>query len=156
MIHLHLVDIRSMKPIMEWKGNKKPPCIAQFSFDENSIYSVDTSGEVNKGTFEYLHKLHIASLFFFSYLSGLYINPVNACLVAHWKDSRLFLVYQWTYQRLLRPQYHQRKVKDHSEMTVSFNYFYLDLLALKWSHLALIQTMCCALLQITMDPFIKC
>ncbi|KAG1176005.1 hypothetical protein G6F70_008969 [Rhizopus microsporus] len=45
---MQIFDIRSMKPIMEWKGNKKPPCIAQFSFDENSIYSVDTSGELSQ------------------------------------------------------------------------------------------------------------
>lgn len=38
------IDIRSMKPIIEWKG--QPSCMAQFSFDENSIYSVDNTGEV--------------------------------------------------------------------------------------------------------------
>jgi hypothetical protein len=33
-----------MKPIIEWKG--KSSCMAQFSFDENSIYTVDQGGEV--------------------------------------------------------------------------------------------------------------
>lgn len=35
-----------MKSIIEWKG--QPSSTAQFSFDENSIYSVDDNGEVKK------------------------------------------------------------------------------------------------------------
>lgn len=35
-----------MKSIIEWKG--QPSCTAQFSFDENSIYSVDGNGEVRR------------------------------------------------------------------------------------------------------------
>ncbi|KAG1152882.1 hypothetical protein G6F37_000383 [Rhizopus arrhizus] len=42
-------NIRSMKPIIEWNDHhKKPSCIAQFSFDENSIYSVDTTGQLSQ------------------------------------------------------------------------------------------------------------
>ncbi|KAI7905182.1 uncharacterized protein BX663DRAFT_313364 [Cokeromyces recurvatus] len=39
-----MIDIRSMKSIIEWKG--QPSCTAQFSFDENSIYSVNNTGEL--------------------------------------------------------------------------------------------------------------
>jgi hypothetical protein len=39
-----MVDIRSMKSIIEWKA--QPSCNAQFSFDENSIYAVDDNGDV--------------------------------------------------------------------------------------------------------------
>jgi hypothetical protein len=35
-----------MKSIIEWQGT--PACTAQFSFDENSIYSVDNDGQVKK------------------------------------------------------------------------------------------------------------
>lgn len=42
--YVFMVDIRSMKSIIEWKA--QPSCNAQFSFDENSIYAVDDSGEV--------------------------------------------------------------------------------------------------------------
>lgn len=43
--HFSTIDIRSMKTIVEWKA--QPSCMAQFSFDENSIYSVGDKGEVN-------------------------------------------------------------------------------------------------------------
>ncbi|KAI8890260.1 WD40 repeat-like protein [Backusella circina FSU 941] len=43
---MRIFDIRSMKPIIEWKG--KSSCMAQFSFDENSIYTVDQSGELSQ------------------------------------------------------------------------------------------------------------
>lgn len=34
-----------MKSIIEWKAT--PSCTAQFSFDENSIYSADSNGQVS-------------------------------------------------------------------------------------------------------------
>ncbi|KAI9270113.1 WD40-repeat-containing domain protein [Helicostylum pulchrum] len=43
---MRIFDIRSMKSIIEWKG--QPSCTAQFSFDENSIYSVDGNGELSQ------------------------------------------------------------------------------------------------------------
>ncbi|KAI8349228.1 WD40-repeat-containing domain protein [Choanephora cucurbitarum] len=44
--YMRLFDIRSMKPIIEWKGN--PSCTAQFSFDETSICSVDLDGQLSQ------------------------------------------------------------------------------------------------------------
>ncbi|KAI9468259.1 MAG: hypothetical protein EXX96DRAFT_110525 [Benjaminiella poitrasii] len=41
---MRIFDVRSMKSIMEWKG--QPSCSSQFSFDENSIYSVNNNGEL--------------------------------------------------------------------------------------------------------------
>lgn len=45
---MQIFDIRCMKPIIEWDSGKNSSCMAQFSFDENSIYSVDTSGELSQ------------------------------------------------------------------------------------------------------------
>ncbi|CAO3647731.1 unnamed protein product [Mucor hiemalis] len=43
---MRIFDIRSMKTIIEWKA--QPSCMAQFSFDENSIYSVGDKGELSQ------------------------------------------------------------------------------------------------------------
>ncbi|KAI7872923.1 WD40-repeat-containing domain protein [Spinellus fusiger] len=44
---MRIFDVRSMKSIMEWKTTLgQPACIAQFSFDENSIYTVDHGGQL--------------------------------------------------------------------------------------------------------------
>ncbi|KAF1806393.1 WD40-repeat-containing domain protein [Mucor lusitanicus] len=43
---MRIFDIRSMKSIIEWKA--APSCTAQFSFDENSIYAVDDSGQLSQ------------------------------------------------------------------------------------------------------------
>ncbi|ORY95843.1 WD40-repeat-containing domain protein [Syncephalastrum racemosum] len=45
--YMRIFDVRSMKNIVEWKG-PNPSCIAQFSFDENSIYAVDDTGELRQ------------------------------------------------------------------------------------------------------------
>lgn len=71
-----MVDIRSMKSIIEWKA--QPPCNAQFSFDENSIYAVDDSGEVS-------FLLHLSSYpnTVDSYPNGPFINLEHVSLVVH-------------------------------------------------------------------------
>ncbi|KAI9499031.1 WD40-repeat-containing domain protein [Zychaea mexicana] len=46
---VRIFDVRSMKSIMEWKDpSNRPCCVAQFSFDENSIYTVDYSGQLSQ------------------------------------------------------------------------------------------------------------
>ncbi|KAI9021463.1 WD40-repeat-containing domain protein [Phycomyces nitens] len=46
---MKIFDVRSMKSIMEWKTSSgQPACMAQFSFDENSIYTVDHSGQLSQ------------------------------------------------------------------------------------------------------------
>ncbi|KAF7731736.1 WD repeat-containing protein 91 [Apophysomyces ossiformis] len=46
---MRIFDIRSMKSIMEWKtASGLPSCIAQFSFDENSIYTIDHGGQLSQ------------------------------------------------------------------------------------------------------------
>ncbi|ORX62125.1 WD40 repeat-like protein [Hesseltinella vesiculosa] len=46
---LRIFDVRTMKSIMEWKtDNARPVCMAQFSFDENSIYTVNNGGCLNQ------------------------------------------------------------------------------------------------------------
>ncbi|KAI8061442.1 WD40-repeat-containing domain protein [Gongronella butleri] len=42
---MRIFDVRTMKSIMEWKlPSQQPACTAQFSFDENSIYTIDHGG----------------------------------------------------------------------------------------------------------------
>ncbi|KAI9320162.1 hypothetical protein BX666DRAFT_1919911 [Dichotomocladium elegans] len=44
-----LPDVRTMKAIMEWRDpSRRPSCVAQFSFDENSIYTVDSVGQLSQ------------------------------------------------------------------------------------------------------------
>ncbi|KAI8099668.1 WD40-repeat-containing domain protein [Halteromyces radiatus] len=46
---MRIFDVRTMKSIVEWKTlSKRPACIAQFSFDENSIYTVDHGGQLSQ------------------------------------------------------------------------------------------------------------
>ncbi|KAI9258270.1 WD40-repeat-containing domain protein [Sporodiniella umbellata] len=45
---MQIFDVRCMKPIIEWNGGQHSSCMAQFSFDENSIYSVDTAGKLSQ------------------------------------------------------------------------------------------------------------
>ncbi|KAI9255118.1 WD40-repeat-containing domain protein [Phascolomyces articulosus] len=46
---MRIFDVRSMKSIMEWKDpSNRPCCVAQFSFDENSIYTVDYTGQLSQ------------------------------------------------------------------------------------------------------------
>ncbi|ORZ25829.1 hypothetical protein BCR42DRAFT_401016 [Absidia repens] len=46
---MRIFDVRTMKSIVEWQTiSKQPACIAQFSFDENSIYTVDFSGQLSQ------------------------------------------------------------------------------------------------------------
>ncbi|KAG2221160.1 hypothetical protein INT45_007737 [Circinella minor] len=46
---MRIFDVRSMKSIMEWKDpSNRSCCVAQFSFDENSIYTVDYSGQLSQ------------------------------------------------------------------------------------------------------------
>ncbi|CDS13469.1 hypothetical protein LRAMOSA05645 [Lichtheimia ramosa] len=46
---MRIFDVRTMKSIMEWKDpSRRSSCIAQFSFDENSIYSIDRSGQLTQ------------------------------------------------------------------------------------------------------------
>ncbi|KAI8341688.1 hypothetical protein BC941DRAFT_414230 [Chlamydoabsidia padenii] len=46
---MRIFDVRTMKSIVEWKTiSKQPACIAQFSFDENSIYTVDFGGQLSQ------------------------------------------------------------------------------------------------------------
>ncbi|CAO3617846.1 unnamed protein product [Cunninghamella echinulata] len=46
---MRIFDVRTMNSIVEWQTvSKQPACMAQFSFDETSIYTIDHGGQLSQ------------------------------------------------------------------------------------------------------------